>query len=548
MGENTTFIPATDGFQFVNSFQNTFAGFTTSGLCGGMVYTALDYFNAHMTIPQQNYRPEEYTALQSYIYGRQETSILNNSAWVNWSINHNSTAAAANTFAQQMGLVINSINQGTPITLGLFGTNGSASHQVLVVGYNIIDSNSNDDQFFLYDPNFPGQTMTLVFDVDAQVFTEAEYPLHDEWAGFFADTTYVAQTPPTVPEPVYPNDGLIHELFTVVSTGGLGLSNEATANLGLQFTNGTTQLITNLNLGGQWLPNYSETVRSVLPTPIDPHTIAGITLFTQQPCYDSSGNWLAWDVTSTVVQAVGSGTWVLATGGTEQFICENLQGTNSSDSEALWIVQTPPTITGISPSEAFAGATLTITGTGFRTDGLTVVYFGAGSAAAPACSSSTECTVVVPPGENSVSVSVTVPTLYYSAGLAQPPVALPVFDVTGPEFTYIELACTYTAGCGGSIDVECTPDAAGDPMTVTAASAGAVAQTLNLSSSGFAQFIEGEATTFSACVEKSAGRGCNPAVVVTPDTLPCGTEGSSGGGGGGGSYGGPGGCVGRCPQ
>ena len=435
----TQFNPAADGFQFVNDFQNVFGPAETGGLCGGMAYSALDYFNAKMTIPQQSYRPEENTPLQSYIYSREETSLENNaSTWASWAINPlgvDNTAILANTFAQQVGLVVASVNQGIPIPLGLDGTNGTGSHQVLAVGYNV-DANQNDTQIFLYDPNHPGEMVTLVFDTTAQVFTIAEYPLQDQWVGFFADTNYSAQTPPTVPEPVYANDGLIHELFIVVGTGNNALQNGANAALEIGLTNGTTLSLSNLNLGEKWVPKYTETVRYVLPTALNPeHEIASIALSETDDCGP-------WDVTSTLVQAVGSGTWVLATGVTEQLGC----GTTN---EPLSIVQTPPTVTSVTPPAAPPGTAIAIAGTGFHTDGSTLVTFG-GVAASTSCASPTACTAIVPAGSGLVALTLSEPVLDYSANLAHPPAPLQTFSAGGGDFIFPPPppGCVPTSTCG----------------------------------------------------------------------------------------------------
>ena len=77
----THFIPAVDGFNFQNTFQNDVVpalDIRTSGLCGGMSYTSLDYFFKGIPIPNQNYRPANRTVLQSYLYGRQVTSLEEN--------------------------------------------------------------------------------------------------------------------------------------------------------------------------------------------------------------------------------------------------------------------------------------------------------------------------------------------------------------------------------------------------------------------------------------------------------------------------------------
>jgi hypothetical protein len=67
----TSLDPTTIGFVFVNTFANSFIGppvnMTTGGLCGGMSYAALDYYNAKLQTPQQNFRPANGTALQQYL-------------------------------------------------------------------------------------------------------------------------------------------------------------------------------------------------------------------------------------------------------------------------------------------------------------------------------------------------------------------------------------------------------------------------------------------------------------------------------------------------
>ena len=67
---------------------------TTNGLCGGMVYTVLDYFSNHMTVPQQNYTPVNGTHLQSYIYGRQQTALTH--VLPKWLELHNNPFGARN--------------------------------------------------------------------------------------------------------------------------------------------------------------------------------------------------------------------------------------------------------------------------------------------------------------------------------------------------------------------------------------------------------------------------------------------------------------------
>jgi hypothetical protein len=88
----TSFDPVKHGFHFHNSFQNSFIGppvnMTTNGLCGGMSYSVLDYFNLQKAVPLQDYRPANSTTIQSYLYGRQVTSLVTNlDKWVEYSFN-----------------------------------------------------------------------------------------------------------------------------------------------------------------------------------------------------------------------------------------------------------------------------------------------------------------------------------------------------------------------------------------------------------------------------------------------------------------------------
>ena len=75
----THFDPSRNGFRFENTFKNDLgAGARSDGLCGGMMYAAMDYFLASLPIPAIDYRPAIGTPLQSYLYDRQTTQIASN--------------------------------------------------------------------------------------------------------------------------------------------------------------------------------------------------------------------------------------------------------------------------------------------------------------------------------------------------------------------------------------------------------------------------------------------------------------------------------------
>ncbi|HEX7845059.1 MAG TPA: RICIN domain-containing protein, partial [Chitinophagaceae bacterium] len=85
----TSFVPQTHGFRFVNTFSGEDI-IRWGGLCGGMVYAALDYFNNRIPVPIQTYTPANRTALQSYLYERQQHSMWNvNEKWSELEVAYN---------------------------------------------------------------------------------------------------------------------------------------------------------------------------------------------------------------------------------------------------------------------------------------------------------------------------------------------------------------------------------------------------------------------------------------------------------------------------
>ena len=154
----TRFNPSTHGFNFINDFNNDFVkalDIRTGGLCGGMVYTALDYFHARMSIPRQDYRPANRTTLQSYIYNRQVRSIVPNvGKWANMGLNPDGARNGQlfqQAVTQQFDLLKAKIDAGSPIPLGVHGVDGT-THQILAVGYKRGRS-PRDVEIFVYDPN-----------------------------------------------------------------------------------------------------------------------------------------------------------------------------------------------------------------------------------------------------------------------------------------------------------------------------------------------------------------------------------------------------------
>ncbi len=319
----TGFDPKKHGFRFVNDFVNTPfqppIKVVTSGMCGGMSYTALDYYLAGVEIPKQDYRPSHSTPLQTYIYRRQETSLLMNvDNWANYEFNPSGvrTLEIFNWgLRERLAELKASIDQGMPIQVGLKGTTAGFGHdhQVLAVGYDMgrykgdVGDYKEELQIFLYEPNHPGEVVTMMADQAKMEFYYKEHP-EKRWRSYFTDVKYAKQAPPAVRNPTDPNaarDGLIHALKIKFVTGEGELRGGALhVDLKIQFHDGTKQEYTNISEGGRWPARYVETVEVILRTPRKYEDIRFIELNT-----NSTKGVLGdrWDLERLQIDTIGGG-------------------------------------------------------------------------------------------------------------------------------------------------------------------------------------------------------------------------------------------------
>jgi len=315
----TRFNPTTHGFKFVNNFtvQTQIAGFngpSFSGLCGGMVYAALDYFHAGMTIPQQDYMPAEGMRLQSYLFGRQQNSVLPNvDKWAEYGFNPGGVRNreffnwGVQLGSGRLGELRSKIDRGEPVPLGLkdcgndCGCSGGCpgSHQVLAIGYNMgryvgdLSANIEDVSIFVYDPNYPGRTMTLKPNVAGAMYTYAEEGGR-RWRAYFTDLKYTRSTPPVIPN--NPN-----ELTVSFKTGGDDLrGGRDNVNVILLLRSGATRRFNNVNNGRRWADNSWQTTSSPLPASLQINDIVGVRIEATV-----SGGWGGdnWNLDELIVKA-----------------------------------------------------------------------------------------------------------------------------------------------------------------------------------------------------------------------------------------------------
>jgi len=182
--QGTGFLPSQSGFHFDNSFpavpDHVFntpfgdlkIGNAANGLCGGMVYAALDYFNAGLQVPA-DVTPPSGGAVFDYIFSRLLFSFdlpggvlryveLMNPLYPDGQSFLGRFFAALNGRAwtmirQEWPVIKASLDAGKPCPLGLIKVKSSdlnqvgLNHQVLATGY---DLNGTDLTLFIYDPNF----------------------------------------------------------------------------------------------------------------------------------------------------------------------------------------------------------------------------------------------------------------------------------------------------------------------------------------------------------------------------------------------------------
>ncbi|MEP5939136.1 MAG: hypothetical protein ABJ239_12485 [Erythrobacter sp.] len=281
----TTFDPKRHGFKFANRFRNNFVSeldIRTGGLCGGMVYSALDYWRAGKPVPQQTYLPTEGAVLQSYIYRRQVNSIVSNAdRWTELALNPG--GARNNEFWRwgmegkrggQLDVLRRNIEAGRPVPLGLLGCKEGCfgDHQVLAIGYDPgrysgdLGRFQTDLRIFVYDPNSPSARRVLRTNPTTRKFYFEDDP-EINWRTYFVDPNWQAVSPPTI-------EALERELLMTFETGEDDLRSRLRVHL--ERNNGRDILLLNVNKSKRWITNSTQTVGISLPSGVSYDNLTGI--------------------------------------------------------------------------------------------------------------------------------------------------------------------------------------------------------------------------------------------------------------------------------
>jgi hypothetical protein len=213
----TDFLPSNDGFKFPNSWPNmpyslpplrgsvldVKFGNAKSGLCGGMVFAALDYFNAGQQIPQQTTPPlGEGDPFFLYLVDRLFATFTGKSVTLMYALMEPAYPDGDEGFLSVIGLASGraavmaieefpiiraDIDAGRPSPMFLLTVRSlnpldlGKCHQVLAYAY---ECRGHNVTLSVYDPNQPGRDdITLNFDksdVSRRIVVQHNVAVRDE--------------------------------------------------------------------------------------------------------------------------------------------------------------------------------------------------------------------------------------------------------------------------------------------------------------------------------------------------------------------------------
>jgi len=168
---NTNFNPTLHGYKFPNRFEKNLPNFimklilrnSVYGLCGGMVFSALDNFLDKSALNQEAKLSELEPELIKYLWKRQFDSMsFKNYLLLIYKTFQNNHKLIDNTFNHQIPKAIETINKGMPVIIIIIRSknieNPTNNHQILLTSYKI---NGPITEFSCYDPNHPSITTIL---------------------------------------------------------------------------------------------------------------------------------------------------------------------------------------------------------------------------------------------------------------------------------------------------------------------------------------------------------------------------------------------------
>ena len=139
------------------------------GLCGGLCFAAIDYFNVKMPVPVYQNTDEIPWRYFLYFWQRQLHSLKKGviPKLFKWMLTDDvSLARSVNRW--EVPKILNRLKEGQPVPMVLLRTKGLSdpmkNHQFLAIGYEF-DPLTKDLLIHLYDPNHPGKQPKLTMNL-----------------------------------------------------------------------------------------------------------------------------------------------------------------------------------------------------------------------------------------------------------------------------------------------------------------------------------------------------------------------------------------------
>jgi hypothetical protein len=218
------FLPSTNGLHFLNYYPHEPTltitlplgrtlplGDAANGLCGGMVFTVRDYFEAGRATPTDTQPPAAASPLYQYIVKRLFDSFnlplginryleLMQPAFPDVGLGLGLPGRASVMVTQEWPHIEQDLDAGHPVPLGLIKVKSERpedlgqNHQVLAYGY---DLDGTQLSICLYDPNYPDRDdVRLQLNIaSAQVQVPLTYVPAESVYCFF-HTQYTSAQPP----------------------------------------------------------------------------------------------------------------------------------------------------------------------------------------------------------------------------------------------------------------------------------------------------------------------------------------------------------------
>lgn len=178
----TNFDPLTHGYKFANRFEfkgikkltSEFKNKLIYGMCGGMVFTALDYYFDQRKVPKFQ-KPDELSLnYAKYLWKRQTESMslralikLIYFALIPQSISINKSIE--NELPMVIDLLLDNLPAPLIIIRSNFFQNPTHNHQVLVTE---INNDNGVIEMILYDPNHPQISPGIIVDKEKRELTQ----------------------------------------------------------------------------------------------------------------------------------------------------------------------------------------------------------------------------------------------------------------------------------------------------------------------------------------------------------------------------------------